>query len=64
MADERADGLAVWTGCLFDPLGDGDPFLVAAVEPSFVAHGRGLPGTGKITQRTGVKTWWEEAGSD
>ena len=39
VAVEGADGLAVGTGCLFDPLNDGDPLFLASVEPS-VAHVR------------------------
>ena len=42
MAIEGANGLAVGTWDQLDPLGDGDPFLVGAVEPSLslVAHVR------------------------
>jgi hypothetical protein len=40
VSNERSDDLAVWTGGLFEPLDDGDPFFFVAVEPSvsFVAH--------------------------
>ena len=41
VANERADGLAVGTGGLFEPLDNSDPFLLAAVEPlvRLVGHG-------------------------
>jgi hypothetical protein len=41
VADEHADGLAVGTGGLLEPLNDGDPFFLTAVEPGLVAHGVG-----------------------
>lgn len=45
MPDEHADGLAVWTWGLFEPLDDGEPILFASVEPSFslVAHVDPMP---------------------
>lgn len=63
MAVERADGLAVRTGGDLELLDDGEPILVAAVEPSF-AHGGGLPGTREAPSVPLMKTWCEEAGSD
>ena len=36
--NQRADGLAVRTRRLLEPLGHGVPFLVAAVKPSLLAH--------------------------
>jgi len=56
VANEHANGLAVGTGSQFEPLGDGEPLLLVAVEAwlLFVAHvgllARGRCGAGKGTE--------------
>jgi hypothetical protein len=37
---QRADGLAVRTGRLLEPLGNADPFLLATIKPTLFAHVR------------------------
>jgi hypothetical protein len=70
MPDEHADGLAVWTGCLFEAFGDGQPLLLASVKAWWVGHdGRLARGCGVATEDTdgpcSVATVCEvEAGSD
>ena len=43
VANQRADNLAVRTRRLLEPLSNRDPFLLAVVKPSLLAHVRPMP---------------------
>ena len=60
--NQRANPLAMRARRQLEPLGDRDPFLLAAVKPSLLAHVRPMPP--KITDSTGAKQCGVEAGYD
>ena len=61
--NQRANHLAVWTRRLLEPFSNRDPFLLAAVKPSLLAHVRPMPPT-KITDSTGAEQCGVAAGYD